>query len=320
MSAARPRLPLRRPPGLLRRGLEAISGRQRPPCRLWPPATRRCRARRPWRAPARTAVDDEPFVAVAGARLRGRRTAMRLGVDRLEDEAPGALGTGGVGLGGVGARRRARASPPGRCLRPVRVSPVRSQRPVSPVRPNGRCRRGVVCGRFGCRRFGLSGRCRRGVVCGRFGCRRCGLNGRFGRRCGGLRGGLGHASAQLRRLAAGSGTLPNSSRRRRSSRAAAEWSSCGRSSLDQRELELQTWVEAVADLTLRLAQLLDEVHDLARWRLLACGSNRCEQLLVELDGLPEGAQRRPRRGRASSRCCSRKSWRRWRSRSRMNCE
>ena len=48
------------------------------------------------------------------------------------------------------------------------------------------------------------------------------------------------------------GTLPDSSRRRRSSRASGEWSSSGPRHLDERQLELQPRVEPVADLALGL--------------------------------------------------------------------
>ena len=60
--------------------------------------------------------------------------------------------------------------------------------------------------------------------------------------------------------------------------------------LDQRQLELQPRIEAVADLALGLAQHLDEVDDLARGQVVGLGQQASEQLVVQLDRLSEGAQ------------------------------
>ena len=61
--------------------------------------------------------------------------------------------------------------------------------------------------------------------------------------------------------------------------------------LDERELELQPRVEPVADLALRLAELLDEEDDLSRRDLPGALQLLAEQLVVELHGLSERAQR-----------------------------
>ena len=61
--------------------------------------------------------------------------------------------------------------------------------------------------------------------------------------------------------------------------------------LDERELELQPRVEPVTDLALRLSELLDEEDDLARRDLAGALQLLAEQLVVELDGLSERAQR-----------------------------
>ena len=87
--------------------------------------------------------------------------------------------------------------------------------------------------------------------------------------------------------------------------------------LDQRHLELQARVEAAADLGLGAAQQLDQAQQLAPGELAGLPAQAIKELLVDLEVLRERDQRGAIVGDVLK--FTRNTWRRWRSRSWMNC-